>query len=153
MALAVFFIAVFGFYGGLDSIPSFQEWQLQLLTLTILIPFILYCILTEAGRWQGTLGKHLMKFHVVAKNGGKASVWQIILRNIIKFVPWQFAHTVVTHGFAVDWQTGLLDNILLWAADIIPVIWLLFVLIQKQHRGLHDMVGQTCVVPDAPLSR
>jgi hypothetical protein len=66
---------------------------------------------------------------------------QIVGRNIIKFVPWQFAHMVVMHGFAADWQIGVSDNILLWLSDILPIIWLLFVLVPKQHRGLHDMAS------------
>ncbi|HEY7974812.1 MAG TPA: RDD family protein [Ktedonobacterales bacterium] len=65
------------------------------LTDTVLFdaPVMLYFALFEASSWQATPGKRRLGLQVVTEEGGRARVAQAIARIVLKFLPWEVAHT------------------------------------------------------------
>jgi uncharacterized RDD family membrane protein YckC len=114
--------------------------------VTDVIPLFAYCVVAEASRWQGTIGKRAMKLQVSTPQGGRPGIGRVLARNLVKFVPWQFAHMALFHEFAVNWEGGpLADALVIVAAILIPA-WLAPVALRKDHRGFHDLLAGTQVV-------
>ncbi len=82
--------------------------------ISLTIPAFLYLYLSESGKWKATLGKKIMGLQIeAAKNS------DVLIRNILKMLPWEIAHT------GVHWMLngGNLD-------DISMIIWVLLILPQ-----------------------
>ena len=80
--------------GGNPPRPG-GPWKAQAISLVAMtVPFSLYFALGEASRWRGTLGKHLVGLVVRRRSEQRLSFGRALLRNAIKFVPWEFGHTV-----------------------------------------------------------
>jgi uncharacterized RDD family membrane protein YckC len=61
--------------------------------LTLTLPVFLYFFLYEKGEQKSTPGKKVMQLQVVADGNSTSSA--IFKRNVIKFLPWEIAHTGV----------------------------------------------------------
>ena len=146
-AVILFGINMFIYFVILDGIPNFSELGMNLISLILIVPVVVYSVIMESGKKHGTLGKRKMKIRVASVNSQAVRIYQIILRNIIKFLPWQLAHMVIFHGFAVNWQLTPFWMGLLILTDILPLIWIAF-LFRKDHRGIHDLIANTVVVDD-----
>lgn len=140
---AVTMIVYFVFLGG---IPIFNELGMNLISLTMIMPVILYSIVAEGCKNHATLGKQKMKIRIVSVNHEPIQLWQIIIRNVIKYLPWQCTHMLIFRGFAFDWELPVLWMILLIIADVLPFIWIATVVLRKDHRGIHDLLAKTVVV-------
>ena len=71
-------------------------------------PVILYFILCERSGLKGTIGKWLTKLEV-----GPTSFPRIIARNLLKFLPWEIAHTAIWQGSSKPLVTE--PNLLGWS--------------------------------------
>ena len=89
------------------------------------LPFVLYFALLERSSWHATIGKRLVGLVVFRPSGEHLSLARGLLRNTIKFAPWEFGHTVVPQMSFAGSETMPLW---LWgpavAATIGPVWWL-----------------------------
>ncbi len=144
-------INMFIFVALLDGFPAFDEFGMNLISLTMILPVFLFSTIMEAGEKHATIGKRKMKIEVSSVRS-KTIVWQVIIRNIIKFLPWQFAHMMIFRGFAFNWALPPFWMAMLILADILPFIWIAVVLIRKDHRGIPDLISKTVVV-DSGLPR
>jgi len=103
-----------------------NAWRAQgvgLLTMTL--PVTLYFAICESSRMQGSLGKRILGLVVSRDNGGRLSFGSALLRNALKFIPWELGHTVAQQavfsgegGFPA-WAWG--PAIVAWAG---PAWWL-----------------------------
>ncbi len=59
--------------------------------LTLTLPVITYSCLSEQSRWAGTIGKKLAGIAVRAD--AQSSGMRILLRNLLKYLPWEMAHS------------------------------------------------------------
>lgn len=98
--LYVYMIALFMASMALDSILPFHYLMGESYLLrhaisffTLTFPLVITYILMENGHRQGTFGKFWMKLRVVRVDGGRASLSSLTIRNVIKFLPWEIAHT------------------------------------------------------------
>ncbi len=124
---------------------SGQITVIVLLTMPVTLYFALY----ESSEWQATLGKRRKNLKVVCANGGRLSRTQAVFRTLLKFVPWELAHTcmwqirfapqepspmitVITVGFALVW--------ILVGVNIISL------LISPTHQTLYDRFSGSYVV-------
>lgn len=135
----------------LGGIPNFNELQMNLLSLTLIVPVVLYSIVMESSGTHATLGKRKMKIKV-ASTSGSVRARQIVVRNIIKFLPWQLAHMAVFHGFALQWELDPFWSALLIITTVLPVLWI-GLLFRKDRRGLHDLIAKTVVENELPRAR
>jgi len=143
--LIVLVVSLFVYFVILGFVPDFSELGMNLVSLILIFPAILYFVITEAGKKHATFGKRKMKVHVASVNTG-LHLWQIIVRNLIKFLPWQAAHMMIFHGIAFKWEFSSDLIILMGLAYILPCVYIVFICFKKDHRGIHDLIARTIVV-------
>ncbi len=134
------------FFGFLDGLPSFDELGMNLLSLTMIVPVLLYSIILEASGKHATLGKRWQRIKVTSADKKPLRLWQVIVRNLVKFLPWQLAHMMIFHGFALNWEVSPLWLTILSMTYFIPIIWIGVVVFRKDHRGIHDLLAGSIVV-------
>ena len=131
----------------LDNLNPVAGELIAFITLTM--PVILYFTLFENGKYAGTIGKRKLGLHVVSNRLTKASPGQLLIRNCIKFLPWELAHFFIfqlfyfnsTNKTTPDWvMTGLIIS------QLLAVIYLLFMIFNKNNRSIYESFSQTRVV-------
>lgn len=110
---------------GEPSRPS-NPWVAQAIGFSSMtVPVVLYFAILESSGLQATLGKRLLGLKVKFGQTTRAPFGTAIVRNAVKFIPWEFGHLVAN-------QTALSGNatIPIWiygamaASFSIPVWWL-----------------------------
>lgn len=119
--------------------------------LLLVLPVGVYLFLGESSSRQATLGKRAFRLRVVdARNGDRPSRLRILVRTVVKLLPWEIAHFAVWNLIAIvadggtefpAWLMGVLI-----VADLLPIVYVAFVLLQKDRRGPHDLIAGTRVV-------
>lgn len=80
--------------GGNPPRPG-NAWEAQGIGfLAMTMPVTLYFALCECSAMRASLGKRLLGLVVSRESGGRPSFWSALHRNAVKFVPWEFGHTV-----------------------------------------------------------
>ena len=116
--------------------------------LIITLPVSLYFILFESSGWQATWGKRRLGLRVTRTDGTRLTVLRAGSRTLLKFIPWELAHTciwqinfaqdaakpLITMGFALVW--------ILVGANIVS-LW-----ISSKHQTLYDRLAGTYVVKE-----
>jgi uncharacterized RDD family membrane protein YckC len=126
---------------ALGSVHPVQGQMIGFLTLTL--PVVLYCILTEAGLKHATVGKRIMKIEII---GNPLTTREIVLRNIIKFLPWEFAHAgVLWINYSKTPEIPLWIWVLLVVPQILVVIYIVSIVATKGSRSLYDIIAGTRV--------
>lgn len=82
--LSYFFLGGFPDYLGIFGVLGTQAIFFTILTL----PVGLYLYLTESSTHQSTLGKRRVGIKVVKVSGSKPSRKNILLRTVVKLLPW-----------------------------------------------------------------
>lgn len=123
---SVLFGVVVGVNGGVPEAPG-SPWRGQVVGLIAMtLPVLLYFALLEAGPWRGTLGKRLMHMQVERADGGRPRFGRTLLRNAIKFLPWECGHLVAQQAIHAGESS---PPIWVWAfaavAFLGPAVWLI----------------------------
>lgn len=95
--------------------PLKDEWQTLVASparmdglafLTAVLPVVLYFTLLESSRAGATWGKRRMGLRVIRMGGGRLNRRRALVRSLVKFLPWQLAHTCLFHipGWPVEPQ-------------------------------------------------
>ncbi len=110
---------------------------------SLTLPVVVYCISMEAGSRHGTVGKRILKINVA---GTPLTKRAIVLRNIIKFLPWECAHA------GVQWVRFLNTTdtpVWIWVLLILPQVLMLFYFITivatKGSRSVYDWIAGTYI--------
>jgi uncharacterized RDD family membrane protein YckC len=136
--------------GGFANWLALGTLGAELLGFVVLVlPVAVYLYLCEASTRQATVGKRLLGLRVVvAASGARPGRARILVRTVIKLIPWEFAHFFVwqaaaSAGLAVfpAWIT-----VGIAVANLLPLGYLVCVLVQRDRRGPHDLVAGTRVV-------
>jgi uncharacterized RDD family membrane protein YckC len=117
--------------------------------VTLTLPVGLYLFLTETSRHHATLGKRIANITVVSMRKKAVSKKQILIRTVIKLLPWEFAHTFIYQIFYYSnnsVETPVWVMVGLYAANIIPLVYLMTVIARKDHAGPHDLLAGTIVM-------
>jgi len=135
---------------------TFMDWLAlgtvvaELLGFVLLVlPVGIYLYAGESSARQATVGKRVLGLRVVLEaNGGRPGRARILVRTVVKLIPWEFAHFFVwqaaaSAGLAVFpvWIT-----IGIAAANLLPIAYLVCVFVQRDRRGPHDLVAGTRVI-------
>ncbi|WP_414052496.1 RDD family protein [Macrococcus animalis] len=136
LLLAVTSIFYYFVYKG---IPEFIEIESQLIaTFTSVVPIIF--LFTYFDYYSNTPGRKYtkLKLHFKKKSYGKS-----LLRNIVKFTPWQIGHIGTIHGVYsnFDLTSIIITNI----ATLLLLLMLYLGLLTKDKRHLADMIAGTSV--------
>jgi uncharacterized RDD family membrane protein YckC len=122
----------------LGPVHPLQGQLIAFLTLTL--PVILYYVLTESSSRHATIGKRAMKIRVYGSAGG------IVLRNVIKFLPWEFAHAgILWVNYINDVETPLWIWALLITPQVLVVCYLISIIYTRGARSLYDNLAGTQV--------
>ncbi|WP_223701761.1 RDD family protein [Sutcliffiella deserti] len=124
----------------LDGIPAYTEIQAQLIaTLTSVIPIILLFSYLDFYK-KGSIGKRVAGLKVTFINERFSSS---LMRNVIKFIPWQLGHVGVIHGMYSEFDMAAI--IITNAGSLLGLVLLLMGLFRKDRRHLGDLMAGTRV--------
>ena len=121
------------------GIPKTTELQSQLIaTITSVIPIIIIFSILDFRR--GSIGKQKVGLKLYFK---KREFKYSIIRNIVKFLPWQIGHMATIHGIYTEFDT--ISIILQIIALTLLVTMFLMGILRKDKRHLGDIVAGTQV--------
>ena len=123
-----------------NGIPEFTEIQTQwLVFLTSVLPIILLFTYFDFKN-NGSFGKAKAGLELVYQT---KTVQASLIRNVIKFLPWQLGHMGTIHGFYSNFDG--LYIILSISATLLAVLLLAMTLFRKDKRHLGDLLARTQV--------
>ena len=94
----ILFGTVMILYSGNPPGPS-GPWRSQAIGfLAMTLPIILYFTFSEASQWQASIGKRILSLGVVSKQSNRIPFSKILLRNVVKFTPWELGHLVANQA-------------------------------------------------------
>ena len=121
------------------GIPKTTEIQLQLIaTITSVIPIIIIFSILDFKR--GSIGKQKAGLKLYFK---KKKFRYSVIRNIVKFLPWQIGHMATIHGIYTGFDG--ISIILEIVAITLLVIMFLMGILRKDKRHLGDILAGTQV--------
>jgi uncharacterized RDD family membrane protein YckC len=115
--------------------------------LTLTGPVILYFAITEASAWQATLGKRALRIVVVSPGGTRLPFGRAIVRELVRFLPWEMAHSLI-------WPLALpphLEPLPVTIGGFAVVYLLLFIylislFVGSEHRTVYDRLAGSRVL-------
>jgi uncharacterized RDD family membrane protein YckC len=107
-----------------------NPWTAQAIGfLTMTLPVTLYFALCESSAFRASLGKRVLGLVVSRDTGERLAFAPALLRNAIKFVPWEFGHTVAQQA-ALSGEGGFPAWV--WGPAIValvgPLWWLVAII-------------------------
>ncbi len=142
--LFLFIMSIYTFV--LNGIPEFTETQAQWIAfLTTVFPITLYFILKESKKPYASVGKE--KIGLKVKYTGN-SIKGSLIRNILKFLPWEFGHLSVIKGIYSGFDS-ISVFVFYGLALILPITYILMVTFRKDHRHLPDLLSGSQIVRTA----
>lgn len=106
--------------------------------LTLTFPVVLYGVLMEYYK-RATLGKRIMKLNVLAR-GLKG----IVVRNVLKFFPWEFAHAGILW---INYRNDISTPMWIWMLLIVPqvavVVYFVWIILTGGRKSLYDFAAGT----------
>ena len=139
--LALLFLGSMLFYTiFFNGIPEYTEIQSQwLVFFTSVLPITLLFTFLDYTK-NGSFGKAKAGLQLVYI---KKTVQASLLRNTIKFLPWQIGHMGTIHGFYSEFD--FLSIILSFLATLLAVALLAMMVFRKDKRHLGDLIAHTQV--------
>jgi uncharacterized RDD family membrane protein YckC len=109
------------------------------------LPITLYFTVSESSPRQGTWGKQKLGIQVTDANGLRISFGKAFLRTLLKFVPWEIAHTLVWQIRFFQQITPAINGGLILVYTLVGLNILSLVL-TKTHQTLYDLATKTYVI-------
>ena len=123
-----------------NGVPEFTEIQSQwLVFFTSVLPIMLLFTFLDY-KHDGSFGKVKAGLELVYQ---KKTVQASLIRNVIKFLPWQLGHMGTIHGLYSDFD--VLSIILSFSATLLAVLLLVMTIFRKDKRHLGDLLARTQV--------
>jgi uncharacterized RDD family membrane protein YckC len=115
------------------------------------VPVVLYFALLEASPHRSTLGKRALRLAVVQRDGRRLSVARALLREAVRFLPWELSHALL-------WRVALSQDrasISLWVTAGFGVVYALVLLylvtlLIGSHRTVYDRLAGSIVIQRQP---
>lgn len=142
ICILIYLLILFGitmgiYFAVLKGIPEFNEWQSQLTaTVTSVIPIIL--IFSFLDYTKGSVGKQKtgLELYYTKKTFGAS-----LVRNIIKFLPWQLGHIGTIRGIYTNFD--ILAIIFTICSMVLALVLLVMGLVRRDKRHLGDLIAGT----------
>ena len=125
------------------AVPMSAGGRDALAFATLVLPVTLMFAWQEATPRQATWGKRRLRMIVTDTSGRRPSRTRIVARNVVKFAPWQAAHTTVFHLLAGSSAGWLIVTSI--GAQLLVLLSALAVIVDPGHRSLHDLLAGTRV--------
>jgi uncharacterized RDD family membrane protein YckC len=115
--------------------------------LTLTGPVVLYFALTEASAWQATFGKRALRIVVVGPGGGRLPLGRALVREVVRFLPWEMAHSLIWPLALAPHKEPLPVTIGGFAAVyLLVIIYLVSLFVGSEHRTIYDRLAGSRVV-------
>ena len=144
--IATYALLIFGITTIMNSKElSFKPFSGQLVGFfSLTLPVFFYFFLMEKGRNRATIGKRIMSLCVSSKTEDAEP--RILLRNILKFLPWEIAHTGV-HWIVFYSKSQKDVPIWVWFVLTLPqviiIVYLVSIIMSKGESGIYDSISNT----------
>ncbi|HEY8913787.1 RDD family protein [Lacisediminihabitans sp.] len=155
--LAIDFVAFGGVVDLFDTVGIGGSEAIAFASLTL--PVGVYLWATEASGRHATVGKRAMGLRVLSTDGSSPSAAAVLLRTIVKLMPWELAHFFVFQVTYYSLHLGRPDSAPRWvlaglvAANLIPLVYVACVVFTPSRRGPHDFAAGTVVGWNPPEGR
>ena len=111
---------------------------------TLTLPVFLYFYCSEKSKWKGTVGKTLQKIQVQTPADQSANT--LFLRNFLKFLPWELAHTGV-HWIIYYSSEKTEAPIWVWVILLVPqltaLVYFISIMSSKGVSSMYDKIAHT----------
>jgi uncharacterized RDD family membrane protein YckC len=115
--------------------------------MTLTLPVITYSYLTEKSNWRGTIGKRLQK--VVVLTDQNEIPKSILLRNILKYLPWEIGHTGV-HWIVYYSSNSIETPLWVWVVLILPqiisIMYFISIVVSRGQSSIYDRISMTSII-------
>lgn len=147
--LVLLFLVMMAFYIlVLGEIPTFTNSQSQwMATLSTIVPIIILFTYFEGGPRRASLGKRKAQLSVAFDNH---PYLRSLLRNTLKFLPWQFGHMSTIYGLYNGFDTPFSFFFLALSMSLM-FIYVVMVFIRKDNRHLADIISGSRVIKEEKL--
>lgn len=155
--IAAYLIALTGVISGLQFTPLrrifatlFAKPYVAQLTASLLFdaPVMLYFALFEASHWQATPGKRRIGLQVVTNTGARVSLPRALARIVLKFLPWEIAHTGLWHtpGWPLHAKPTPLNYVAYGSVYALAAVYVVTLLTSGARQPLYDRLTHTRVI-------
>jgi len=147
MVLAAYAGVLFGASPFLRPLFTGSPYSAELTGFLLLtLPFALYVTISEASKWQATIGKRIMKLRVVNnETGRRLRLPQAAIRSALKFLPWELAHFAIWHAFVFASSLQYVAMGVL-AMSYLMMFTYIVGLLRHSHRPIYDRLAHTKVI-------
>jgi uncharacterized RDD family membrane protein YckC len=159
LPIAIYIILLFGISVGvtwvMNTLGRPVSWPENPLVgdliafLILVLPVILYFTLQESSSRQSTWGKRKWRLLVVNGKGERLTFGRAFIRSLLKFLPWQIAHTCLFHWHG--WPLAPAEPTLLVLVGfglvyLLVGLYIASALITKDHRTPYDWAAGSYVI-------
>jgi len=124
-------------------ISPFQTYLRAIMCFSI--PFWIYSIGNDFSKSGSTIGKKIMKIHVVTLEKERLRLHQAIFRTMIKLIPWEMVH-ISFFGLSEGWGTFSIVQMISVVITYALIFFYITIMIKtKGVKGIHDLVSYTQV--------
>lgn len=129
-----------------QTISPFKSQLIGFFSLTL--PVFLYFFLTENSNRHATIGKRMFKIEVASYPAHALTTRKIFIRNLLKFLPWEVAHTGV-HWLVYYNRDSAGTPVWVYAILTIPqlimILYFFSIVFSGGRRSTYDSVAGTIV--------
>lgn len=141
--LLILILALFFYFLVFKGIPEFTNLQSQFIaTFTSVIPIVAILSIMEGTKNFASWGKKKATLKIIYKG---TPMKGSIIRNTLKFLPWQFGHMSTINGMYNDFDTPFSMTFLVLSMTL-SIVYILMVFIRKDNRHLADILAESTVV-------
>ncbi len=111
---------------------------------TLTLPVITYSYLTEKSKWKATIGKRTLNLMVLTCENKTTK--SVLLRNVLKYLPWEIAHTGVhwiTYYESVGREIPIWTLTILIIPQVIVFIYFVSIVFSKGQSSVYDRISGT----------
>jgi|GEM_PF-762564 len=153
LLIYVYAIALFGVSMAVETVMPFQHMMAESYLLrhgiaffSLSLPVLVWFWRWEAGPHRATPGKRVMKIRVQTTGSGKIESKQVLIRNILKFLPWEWAHTFlhIHPDFLMGGEVATLPTVIgMYLPQVMVLGYALTVAIRKDGMAPYDLISGT----------
>ena len=136
--IALALVAFFIYLALWDRVPDFTMIQTQIISAaTTVIPVIVWFTWKESQVPFASTGKIQMELTVKYRGDALKSA---LVRNGVKFLPWQLAHIGVIHGYYMDFESPA-SMLIILVSLFLALTYVMQVVVTPSHRHIADLLA------------